>query len=110
MEQQAFFSIARDKKTKWQGITEDIKDKFQKNMFLPGDSFYSLKDICKIYNVSEITARRVFQELKREGLISPTRRRGTVVSTDYELKEIFLAVSGKLLEGQTTRINVIIYN
>jgi len=45
-----------------------------------GARFYSLAEICKRYDVSDITARRVLQELQKEGLVVKIKGRGTIVS------------------------------
>jgi len=71
--------------------------KLREGTFPVGQPFYSLKELCDHYGVSQITAQRVFQELKREGWISPVRRRGTVVSRGAARTEvIFVGASDDL--------------
>ena len=70
-----------------------------------------MKDLCKIYGVSNITAKRIFQELKREGLISPVPRKGTVVIHNYKASEVVLVTKQEPYRQQeNTNINRRIYN
>jgi DNA-binding LacI/PurR family transcriptional regulator len=44
-----------------------------------GSSFLTEDEICRRYDVSRITAKRVLDELQAEGLVEKIRKRGTVV-------------------------------
>jgi len=61
----------------WKSIIEDLRTQMPR--FRTGDRFFSHRGICKQYNVSGITARRVLAESERDGLVARIPRSGTVV-------------------------------
>lgn len=85
-------------KSKWEAIFEELKENLEKGEYSIGDNFYTIDEICRKFNVSRITAKRVFQELKNEGWILPVRRRGTIVNRSYKQKDIFFIVGSAFIE------------
>ena len=53
----------------YQKITKDIEDKIRQGVFIPGQKIFSRREICIEYNVSNMTAYRVQQELQNKNLI-----------------------------------------
>ncbi|MCM8773097.1 MAG: GntR family transcriptional regulator [Candidatus Omnitrophica bacterium] len=64
----------------WFEIYKELKEEINKGRYKSGDKFLKIKDICKKFNVSEITARRVLNELEREKLIIKKQRIGTIIN------------------------------
>jgi hypothetical protein len=54
--------------------------------------FFTLKQLCQKYNISNITAQRIFKELKLTGLIATTGRRGTIVTNSNKANRILLCL------------------
>lgn len=64
-----------------------------------GSNFYTIADICKKFDVSIITARRVLDELAAQGLVEKIRKRGTVVRRLQKATAIRLVVSKGMRVG-----------
>ena len=62
---------------RWKTIRDELHAQLHEREY--GSNFYTIADICKKYDVSAITARRVLDELASEGLVEKIRKRGTVV-------------------------------
>jgi len=58
-------------------IVEAIQQRHAAGEFLPGDRMYSVDQTCKRFNVSATTAVRAIDELKRLGLITSIKGKGT---------------------------------
>ncbi len=54
---------------KWVEIYNNLKEEITSGKYKRGDKFLRIKDICERFEVSEIIARRVLNELKRENLM-----------------------------------------
>ena len=63
----------------YQKIIEKIKSLINSQQLKPGDRIPSVEEIQKNFNVSHITARRVFKDLAAEGLIYNIRGKGYFV-------------------------------
>ncbi|MCM8825782.1 MAG: GntR family transcriptional regulator [Candidatus Omnitrophica bacterium] len=85
-------------KSRWQEILEILKKSLENGEYPVGGHFYTIDEICQKFNVSRITAKRVFQELKNEGWILPIRRRGTIVTRSHIQKEVFFIVGSPYLD------------
>lgn len=66
-------------KPKWQEAFETLSYEIDAGVFQPGDPFYSIKDVSDRFAFSNITARRVFDELKVCRRIRSRRRRNALV-------------------------------
>ena len=66
-------------KPKWQEAFETLSYEIDTGVFQPGDPFYSIKDVSDCFAFSNITARRVFDELKVCRRIRSRRRRNALV-------------------------------
>lgn len=64
-----------------------------------GSNFYTIADICRKFEVSIITARRVLDELAAAGLVEKIRKRGTVVRRMQKAISIRLVVSKGMRVG-----------
>ncbi len=69
-----------DKTLKWRMVADALTAELDSGAFRPGDMFYSMKDVCERFEVSDITVRRAFDTLKIAGRIFPNGRRGMLVS------------------------------
>ena len=65
---------------RYQKITEKIKSLINSGKLKPGERVPSVEEIKDTYNVSHITAMRVFKDLSCEGLIHLIRGKGYFVS------------------------------
>jgi len=86
-------------KYSWQEVLESIKKRLENGEFSVGDTFYTIDELCQLFNVSTTTAKRVFQELKSEGWILPMRRRGTIVNRNHTKKNILFIVRDAVVEN-----------
>ncbi len=84
--------MATATQSKWQEVLDQVMDELRTENFVPGGSFYTLDDLCRRYNVSNITGRRVFQELKDRGSIVTRGRRGTFVTHATTRQTIYMCV------------------
>lgn len=86
-----------NRKTKWKSAYNDILEKINTQVITPDGYFYTVKELCDMYKISPITSKRVFQELKQNGLILTDGRRGTkLISknvTSYQKKNVYMDVS-----------------
>ncbi len=58
-------------------IRDSIHRRYTQGEFKPGDRFYSIEEIKKLYNVSAITAVKALDELKRTGLVRSVQGKGS---------------------------------
>ena len=58
-------------------IRDSIRRRYAQGEFKPGDRFYSIEEIKKLYNVSAITAVKALDELKRTGLVRSVQGKGS---------------------------------
>ncbi len=79
---------------KWEEIYRNLKEEINSGKYKRGDKFLRIKDICERFKVSEITARRVLNELKRENLIIQKPRIGARIKSLG--KEIYMFTPFKL--------------
>jgi len=54
------------RKILWQDIYNKLKEEIERGTYRRGGRFLRIKDICEKFKVSDITARRVLDELERE--------------------------------------------
>jgi len=66
--------------SKWQSVYNTLSDSIKCGKFSSGEKFYTLNELCHKYDISNITARRVFKELKSNRLIATTGVRGTLIA------------------------------
>jgi DNA-binding LacI/PurR family transcriptional regulator len=77
---------------KWQQLYDRLKDDIRSGRFADKSEFYTLKELCRQFAVSNITAQRIFKELKQAGLIATTGRRGTIVTNSKKTNRILLCL------------------
>jgi DNA-binding LacI/PurR family transcriptional regulator len=63
----------------WKKVTDTLAAQFAERRFAPGERFYTLKELSRRFQVSEITGRRVMDELRDRHLIECIHGRGTFV-------------------------------
>lgn len=63
----------------YERVVEDVKQRVSARRLKAGDRLPSIMDMCRIYKVSAITARRAVHELKAAGLVSTFNGRGIFV-------------------------------
>lgn len=82
-------------------VVEQIKD----GTFQLGDKVYSEKELCQKYDISNITAKRVLNELAQEGYISRQPGRGSFVTrthtVSHELSRFYSFTNEVRLQGMT---------
>ncbi|MCM8818396.1 MAG: LacI family transcriptional regulator [Candidatus Omnitrophica bacterium] len=77
----------------WKDIYEKLRTEIKSGKYKSGDKFLRIKDICKKFNVSEITARRILDELEKERLIKQRQRIGSIIKIRKRNKIYFLISS-----------------
>lgn len=65
--------------TLWREITRELTHELDSSRFRRDDAFYTIDDISKRYRVSQITSRRVLDELARMDLVQKIQGKGTFV-------------------------------
>lgn len=80
-------------------IREEIAERIRSGLLKPGDQIPSLRQICKDYGVSMMTARRVTSELLQEGLTARRNGVGVFVSSNRRRARLVLALIGFSEEG-----------
>ena len=78
--------------SKWQRIYNRLQKDIINGKYADKSDFYTLKELCQKFNVSNITAQRIFKELKQTGLIATTGRRGTIVTNSKKTNRILLCL------------------
>lgn len=78
--------------SKWQEIYNRLQKDIINGKYADKSDFYTLKGLCQKFNVSNITAQRIFKELKQAGLIATTGRRGTIVTNSKKTNRILLCL------------------
>lgn len=79
---------------RWEEICNDLITQIPGFEF--GQHFYTLNEICSKYNVSNITARRVLNELHNNGLVKKVQKRGTVVNVSAQPLKIRLVIPDEI--------------
>lgn len=87
---------------KWKRIYSSIK----KSDLTPGSQFHTLSELCDKYEVSQITARRVFKRLKEDGVIVTAGRRGAIVQSQQSRMALLCLAEGFF---QTSQRNIFNY-
>jgi GntR family transcriptional regulator len=65
--------------TGYRDIAADLRDAITRGQHPPGSTLPKLEELQRRYGVGKETARRAVALLQAEGLVTPVRRRGTVV-------------------------------
>lgn len=78
--------------SKWQQIYNRLHKDIINGKYADKSDFYTLKELCHKFNVSNITAQRIFKELKQTGLVATTGRRGTIVTNSKKTNRILLCL------------------
>lgn len=84
---------------KWQEIFHQLEEQLAAGSFQSGGPFFTLEQLGREFSVSDITARRVFQELKGRGWIETRGRRGTFVLDRAQRQSVFLCLPSHDLQG-----------
>lgn len=82
---------------KWQQVLYQIEQQFEEGMYEPDQPFPTLDELSNTYGVSDITARRVFSELKSQGRIITQGRRGTFIAPPIEHQVVYMCLPQALL-------------
>jgi DNA-binding LacI/PurR family transcriptional regulator len=77
---------------KYVRIREDIKTKILSNSLSPDGKLPTEREICKSYDVSRITAVRVLNDLRAEGLVHRIPAKGTFIKTMHQNNKIAVIV------------------
>ena len=100
----------------------DLERRIHHNFFDPDHPLPSLKDICRIQQISYMTAYRIYDELARKGIIYSINGKGFFINKDYiwnktqislpPLEEVVTFVAGRpeekedrLIKGIQNRAN-----
>ncbi|MFH0797274.1 MAG: substrate-binding domain-containing protein [Candidatus Omnitrophota bacterium] len=86
--------LETNKFPRWEEICNDLITQIPGFEF--GQRFYTLSEICAKYKVSNITARRVLNELHHNGLVKKVQKRGTVVNVSTQPLKIRLVIPDKI--------------
>ena len=82
----------------YQAVYENLVRAIERREYMPGSRFWSLSELCVLYHISEITARRVLRELTSAGYIYCEKRHRSIVTGRCQprLKEFHVAIIGEL--------------
>ncbi|WP_031152993.1 GntR family transcriptional regulator [Streptomyces erythrochromogenes] len=64
---------------RYEEIARDLRERISSGEYMPGATLPLMRDVAEEYGVSDITVRKAYGLLRREGLIESRRRAGTVV-------------------------------
>lgn len=65
--------------SRYQQIAAELRSAILRGDYAPGETIPHQMDLCRIYGVSRGTVRQAVAVLEQEGLVTPVRKRGTVV-------------------------------
>lgn len=85
-------SLQTSRLPKWQQVLRQIEEQFEAGAFKPDQPFPTLGELSHAYGVSDITARRVFRELKSQGRIITQGRRGTFIAPLIENQVVYMCL------------------
>lgn len=77
---------------KWLQVLMVIEQQFEEGLFEPDQAFPTLGELSSTYGVSDITARRVFRELKSQGRIITQGRRGTFIAPSLKKQVVYMCL------------------
>ncbi len=77
---------------KWKEVLREITANFDAGKYEAGQPFLTLGALSRQYGVSDITARRVFRELKSQGRILTRGSRGTFIAPLHERQAVFMCL------------------
>ena len=84
-------------KVLWKKVTEDLISYIKQNDFSKNRRFFTTEEISRKYDVSDITSRRVINELASHGYIEKSRGRGCFVKSTIKNEYYILMASGSLV-------------
>lgn len=90
-------SSGSSKETLWRSVYDKLIQEFKH--FKHGDKFFSHEEICRNFNVSHITARRVISELTGNSFIKPIPRKGSIVTRSVSNVTIHFAINGLYIDN-----------
>ncbi|SFD74709.1 GntR family transcriptional regulator [Streptomyces aidingensis] len=64
---------------RYEEIASDIRDRIRSGEYQPGEALPLMRDLATEYGVSDITLRKAYELLTREGLVESRRRSGVYV-------------------------------
>lgn len=74
----------------YQRLTQALLAEMASGAYSEGDRFLSLRQICRLWDVSEPTARSSVALLTEAGLIHPVSRSGMVLQTEFRKRALLL--------------------
>lgn len=77
------------KNKKWQVIYEKLKSEIQSNIYR--SETLKINDIIQQFSVSDITARRLLNELKKDGYVYSIRKKGTII-LNQKVEDLYLII------------------
>ena len=82
-------------KVLWENVTDDLISYIKQNDFSKNRRFFTTEEISRKYNVSNITSRRVINELAEHGYIEKYRGRGCFVKCTIKDEIYILMLSDR---------------
>ncbi|MGE5482693.1 MAG: GntR family transcriptional regulator, partial [Bacteroidota bacterium] len=64
---------------RYEQVKAELHRLIREGRFSPGDRMYSENELIKLYGISNTTARRVLNDMVREGLLIRQRGKGSFV-------------------------------
>ncbi len=92
----------------WASIKDELAAQISKGKLRPGDPFLSADDLSSRYKVSNITSRRVLDELAEMNLIRRVKGKGSFIKEPPACNEIFLVIESD--HGLSSILQTHIYN
>jgi len=93
------------RRPKYVQIKDCLKGKLLSGVSKPGERFYSEGDISREFSVSNVTARRVLNELETEGLVVRKQGSGTYVSDVRAARTMTLGmIFPSVTDGHSARL------
>lgn len=75
--------------SKWKKIYLQLKEEIEKGKYKNGSVFLTINRLCETFDVSTITARKVLDELEKDGLILKKQKIGAIINRK-ERRKIYL--------------------
>ncbi|WP_173668423.1 GntR family transcriptional regulator [Thermobifida fusca] len=85
--------------SRYQQVADALRAAILRGDYAPGETIPSQAELCETYRVSRWTIRQAVAVLEREGLVTPVRKRGTVVRNRHPVRLPLSRYSAALSPG-----------
>ena len=82
--------------SKWETVLNAVLADIARGTYAPGDRFHTLQQLGAKYQVSTVTAQRVFRELVDRHVITTSRRAGATVTGTAQATTVYLCLRSEV--------------